>query len=455
LGSFFSTLRAAAAVLLLATACGDDERPNVLLYVADTVRADELACYGNDAIQTPNFDRLADEGILFENAYAQSSWTRTSMASLLTATYPEVHGVEARMDPLSEQLRFLPEILSEAGYSTAAITSNPNIGSAFGFDRGFDDFFELYERRNPGRVRIGEFVTTADEISEVAIEWIDRASEPFFLLILSVDPHSPYEPPDGFDNFGGDYEGPATGASAFINRSDLTRAEQERIRSLYRGEITFNDHAFGMLVDDLKARGLYDRTAVIFASDHGEEFWEHGGRGHGKTLFEEVLRVPLILRLPGGFPAGKRVAAPVELVDVLPTILELCALPMPPQLQGTSLLASPDPDRPIRSRLVLDGAELEAVRLGDRKLIQSPGGTTLFFDLEKDPREQDALPAELGSHQRALQQSIDQSHRASGALRATLGGLEKPAPVQPAELSAEVTRQLERLGYLEAKKGDD
>jgi arylsulfatase A-like enzyme len=423
-----------------------------LLYVADTLRADDLACYGNPLIETPHVDRLAAEGSLFENAYAQSSWTRTSMASLLTSTYPAVHGVEGRMEALAEEMRVLPEMLSEAGYTTAAITGNPNIGSAFGFRQGFDEFFELYERRDAGRVRVGEFVTTADRVSEVAIEWIDRASEPFFLLVLSIDPHSPYEPPPEFDRFGGDYQGSASGKPEFINRLDLSRQDKQRIRALHYGEVAFNDHAFGKLVDDLEARGLYDRTAVIFVSDHGEEFWEHGGRGHGKTLFEEVVHVPLILRLPGRVAAGERVARPVELVDVVPTVLEFSDLPIPADIQGISLLALPAAQRLIQSRLVLDGTEINAVRLGPNKLIEEARGSSKLFDLGRDPGEKESVSEGFGEQRRALERMLVKSRQDNEILRVRLRGSSAPVSVRPDDLSPEVVRELERLGYIETEK---
>ena len=170
-------MRGRALALLVfgwATGCGPATGPpNVLLYVIDTLRADGLACYGNPVVETPAIDRLALEGTLFENAVAQSSWTRASMGSLLTSLYPAGHGAIERYDVLSSGPRLLSEMLQEHGYRTGFITTNPNLGSVFGFDRGFGDFVELYGRRKQGFVRVAELVTRADRVTQRAREWID------------------------------------------------------------------------------------------------------------------------------------------------------------------------------------------------------------------------------------------------------------------------------------------
>ena len=310
---------ALVSLLLVTASCGDpgsvevaappassgqQPAPNIILYVVDTLRADSLGCYGNPVVETPTIDRLAAEGTLFEDAVAPSSWTRPSFASLLSGLPPAVHGVHQRRDKLNRSVELLSERLGERGYATAMITTNPNVGRAFGFDQGFDDFIELYSRkkRGVGLVRPRALVTGSPEATERATEWIYATSGPFFLVILTIDPHSPYAPPSEFDRYGGDYAGEVDGEPKWINSPELAAEDKERIRSLYYGEIAFNDDSLGRLLEHLRATGIEDETVVALTADHGEEFWEHGERGHGKTLYEEVVRVPLIVRFP---PAGK------------------------------------------------------------------------------------------------------------------------------------------------------
>ena len=174
-------------------------RPNVLLYVVDTLRADALRSYGNEAASTPHFDAFAAQGVLFENAWANASWTRASVATLLTGLYPWRHRAEGRLERLPEAVTTLGEVLRAHGYATALVTSNPNVGNVFGFDQAFDRVIELYRRRDPGIVRGSELITPSDVVTAEALEWLRSAGRPFFLVVLSTDPHAPYHPPQSFD----------------------------------------------------------------------------------------------------------------------------------------------------------------------------------------------------------------------------------------------------------------
>jgi arylsulfatase A-like enzyme len=202
----------APSLLWLCLLCGlagcapAQERPNILLYVVDTLRADSLAPYGNPVIETPAATRLAREGTLYERAYAHSSWTRPSIASLLTGRLPGAHRVEGRRDRAAEELRFLPEALAEVGYHTGAIVTNPNVGAFFGFDQGFEEFVELFDHDGEAVVPYQGSRARSDAVTRRAIEWIDSARRPFFLFVLATDPHNPYTPPPGFRDYapGGD-----------------------------------------------------------------------------------------------------------------------------------------------------------------------------------------------------------------------------------------------------------
>lgn len=425
--------------------------PNILLYVVDTLRADALSPYGNPTVETSAIERVAREGTLFERAYAQSSWTRPSMASLLTATYPAVHGVQHLNDVLPEASLLLSEALAGHGYHTAVITSNPNIGTFFGFDQGVDDFIELYTRRSTGRVSVKELVTPADEVVDRALQWLETAREPFLLVVLSIDPHSPYSPPADFDRYGKNQDGRDKGRAPFLNRRDLTKADKQRIQSLYLGEVSFSDHEVGRLMNSLEERGQAEHTIVALTSDHGEQFWEHGERGHGKALWDESVHIPLILRYPPAVPAGNRVAEIVESIDLFPTLMTLAGLSIPDEIDGRDLFA---PREQAESRafssLGLKGARLSSLRDGPWVFImdQVAGRYSLFrSDLSAEeyrdvsgehPERSEALAASLREH---LSKSSERG-------RIQRAGAE-PRQVTPEDLPLDQRQSLKALGYID------
>jgi arylsulfatase A-like enzyme len=445
--------RVAIVVLLLGcpapTEAPSETRPNVLLYVVDTLRADSLGSYGNPKVATPAADRFAREGRLFENAFASSSWTRPSMASLLTGLHPTRHGTERRNASLPPGVRTLAEILSQSGYATAFLTANPNVGSFFGFGRGFDRLVEMYERRQAGRVLPRELIVPSDAITSEAIEWLASAPRPFFLAILTVDPHAPYEPPERFDRYGAADAGPVVGSFPFITREGLSEEDRARIRSLYQGEVSFNDDSFGRLVEPLRMQGRLDSTIAVFTSDHGEEFWEHDGRrGHGNSLSDAVIHVPLVLRYPASPRVGRgvRVARPVQLVDVLPTILELAGIAAPEGLDGRSLLAPvEDAERPVFASLRRMEHHVRAVRAHPWKLVWDlRRGRFDFYDLREEPKEEHPVTAPEGAALAAFERL--QLELARSAREARSGA--KATPDVPDELRD----ALRALGYVDGNE---
>jgi arylsulfatase A-like enzyme len=433
-------------------ACESAPSSNVLLYVADTLpdtlRADSLSIYGNEQAYTPAIRDLAREATIFENAYAQSSWTRASVASMLTGIYPDAHGAESRDDRLPELVTLLSEHFDRHGYSTGAIVTNPNVGSFYGFDRGYDEFIQLYARRGAGHVMSNELVARADEVTRRAIEWIESAPHPFFLFVLTVDPHWPYSPPPAFDRYAGNYQGPVRDGEASLMRSDPESLNRERIRASYDSEVSFNISEFGNLVSHLRDTELLDRTTVVFASDHGEEFWEHGGQYHGRTLFEESIRIPLILRCPGGGSAGRRVADRVEAIDLFPTLLELAGLPVPDGVDGRSLLhPTPRSEQTVYATLDLDEYMVRSVVAGPWKLIvDAQQGTRRLFQLEADPAETRDVSAEHPERVADLESTLGERRQTHRARRESLLG---GAPGSPPELPDDARATLEALGYIE------
>ena len=374
------------------------EQTNVLIYLIDTLRADHLGLYGYELDTSPNLNAFAREGIVFTNARAQSSWTRSSVASIFTGLHPRSHSVNGRIDKLSPHALTLSTLLGASGYQTAGIIANGNVSKNFGFELGFDSYVHLHERRTR------EIHVLSDAVNEMALSLLDRrdTNRPFFLYLHTVDPHDPYTPRSPYrERFveAPQYPDLVRLKALFAEgvHPDDVRAVSEELRALYDAEIAFNDDQFGVLVRRLKERGLYDSTLIIVVSDHGEEFQDHGGWGHGNTLYDEQLAIPLVMKLPDQRHAGQVVDRPAQHVDLMPTILSLLGLPIPPDVQGKSMWppsATTPEDRGTASvaYLNLDGRAMESLQLDALKIIRylTPHETASqveVFDLESDPAE--------------------------------------------------------------------
>lgn len=423
-------------------------RPNVLVYLIDTLRRDGLGCYGHPDPVSPHIDAFASGGIVFERAVAQSPWTRPSVASVFTGLWPRRHGVNRIEDALSSEVTTLAELLREAGYGTHGVIANSSVARAFGFDRGFDGY---------GRPPDGRWWSTA--VNEAAFAWLDhRADErPFFLYLHTVDPHAPYDPPpDVRARFAPTVPDDGRGRLSWLKRLGrgeipVTSALVRDLRSLYDAEVAANDASFGDLLAGLRRRGLLNDTAIVLLSDHGEEFFEHGGWDHGKTLHTEVLDVPLIARLPG-LPEGLRVRHLAQHVDLLPTLLSYLRLPVPAGLDGRDLLPligdpgaarDTDPtgeDAAVYSYLDSGPIRAAAVTSGPWRYVdsRSPRGGAALYDRERDAGERHDV---LGEH------PVE-----GGFLGARLRARElAPGPAAdavPAIMDEELQRELRALGYL-------
>jgi arylsulfatase A-like enzyme len=433
--------------------------PNVVLYIIDTLRADHLQAYGYPRPTSPRIDGLAREGLTFERAYAHSVWTKPSVGSLLTGRLPDEHGAIDDVARLGPDVPQIATLLRRAGYRTFGFQANGGVGRLFGFDRDYDYFLgspDLWEGLDKHQVStVGSRI-----VHEKILAQADRLREPFFLLVQTGDPHSPYEPRDPFRTFvkGSPFDGlgwaeglARWSAASFHRQGEEYRLLQEYMVGLYDGEIRHNDLQFGRLLDFLKQRGVYDRTAVFLTADHGEDQTDRGPEvGHGTTFWEHVARVPLIFKPPGRTRAA-RVATPVQHVDVLPTILDMAGQGRPDGLAGDSLfdaaggLLGPRPirisrfrDREIR-RLEWEG---RAVIVGPWKLIHDDVRRARYalYDLARDPRESDNLwdPRE------------PQAPVAFRALHAEL--IRRPAgpaaAPPPATLPESLREELRALGYV-------
>ena len=420
-------------------------RPNVVIFLADTLRADYLGAYGHAAPTSPRLDAFAREAVLFEDAWAQATWTRSAVASIFTGLHVGSHGVDREDRVLPDAAQTLAEVLRAAGYKTGAFVANHLLGGRFGFSQGFEAW-------NPGpRTLYG--APAADLVRE-ALAFVDSAPRPFFLYVHTMEPHAPYTPSEeDLRPFAGEAYAGATDTRALLREGQLgmlAPAGLRFLRSRYEGEVHQNDRAFGGLLDGLRARGLDGNTVVVFTADHGEEFLEHGGTEHGKTLYQELVRVPLVVRVPGG-TAGVREKGTVQQIDLMPTVLGLAGVATPPALTGRDLsdrlagAAGPAVTAPVlfsEERFAV--VDKMAARSGDLKLIFNNDGPALWrakshlelYDLARDPLERTNLAASRPIAVAFLERRLEAFRKAQA------GGA-----AQSVALSADEREQLRALGY--------
>jgi len=461
-------LVAAAAVLAAERPAhvGAGRAYNVLLISLDTLRAGHVHCYGYGRDTSPNLDKLAEEGVLFENVTAASSWTVPSHMSLFTSLYPSVHGVEDTKKRLGEGVPTMAEILSKHAYTSAAFVTGPSLNHAMGFHRGFglyDDFtVALMHETNvlddldvtkPGVNQ----VPTNHVVTKLASAWLkNHAGKKFFLFVHYWDCHNDYIPPVPYERkFDPDYKGAVTGRGLDgARRSELERRAspeaKKHLIALYDGEVAHSDAHVGRLLQALGELKLSERTLVIVFSDHGEGFWEHGKLLHGYGLQEELVHVPLLMRLPKVLPAGLRVKGNASHVDVLPTALGLLGLPKPKVMHGVDLWGvcrgkGVIPSRPIFSELNIGACNTKAIRWGPYKMIQEVGKPVGPLLVVRDGKETEAATAgPEDDAMRRLQGELAAALRAGPSAATSPERLAKPS--NPDE---ETLRLLRSLGYVQ------
>jgi arylsulfatase A-like enzyme/Flp pilus assembly protein TadD len=394
---------------------------NILLITLDTTRADHLGCYGYKPAKTPNLDRLAREGIRFARVYCPAPLTLPSHASIMTGLYPVTHGVRNNGHDLPSGIRTLAEILKGRGYSTAAFVSSFSVDSRFGLDRGFDVYDDTFRSELPFKTQNAE--RRAEETLARFSRWLENnGKNRFFGWVHYYDPHLPYDPPSPYkEEFDGDP---------------------------YDGEIAYMDQYVGAVLERLKEKGILERTIIVIAGDHGEGLGDKVEIGHGIFLYEETLRVPLILYNPAGFPRSQVIESQVRLVDVAPTILELIGLKNDAAgMTGQSLVAwlrgksRKDLDSLVETfypRENFGWSELVGLVSGRWKYIQSPRPE--LYDVKNDPGEREDQYASSAGKAGELKKMLEQELLASSAGNRSAG--ERTA-VRP-----EDQERLRSLGYL-------
>ncbi len=424
-----------------------DKRVNIILITLDTTRADSLGCYGYTRDTSPCLDEFAKESVLYTRALAPSSWTLSSHASLFTGKFTYSHG--ARHDPegafnlgialdpdnqdynrhrarsISSQEHTLAQILKAAGYATCAVVSGPWLKRIFGLNKGFDIYYDYGITVLNGK--------RARQVTSQARSMLKRMStRPFFLFLNYFDPHFPYNPPGNYFHASLPEDG----------RPSQSHSSYENMKALYDGEIRYMDDYIGHLFNDLKALGFYDTSWIIVTSDHGELFGEHGLMGHGNTLYQEELQIPLIVKYPAGEARARRDDRVVQLIDILPMILDRLDIPLPPDIQGNvpsridhPIFAEAYP-LPFHDKYQGDW---RALYTGNFKFLWNSMGKNLLFNLKDDPGETVNL----------IERDRKKAQAMGSSMEKLLASLPKPTSAGPRQKIDGQTREaLKSLGYL-------
>ena len=436
---------------VLASSAAKLVKPNLILISIDCLRSDHLGTYGYERNTSPNLDRFAEDGVVFETAVSTSSWTLPTHMSMLTGLLPSFHGA-TKWEKLDRSVHYLPEILANNGYQTTGVASWVYVSQIYGFERGFDVYRVL---ENP----------TSRDVVDAAIEQLrTKNGQNHFLFMHLLDPHWPYLPPNEFLERFGPRPRDISDLQDLVIRAEPPPSETERdeIIRLYDGEIAFTDQELGRFFGELKSLGLYDDSLIIVTADHGEAFYEHGHWQHSQTLYEEVIRIPMIVKWPGDGLKG-RIRAQVSQVDVFPSVLQAAGIE-PPATEAFSLRDLADAERPVsEGRVVMSEVTWRSpnetsmkvsFRTGRMKFLATlsgPVGDDLgvseirqeeLYDLAGDPDERTNLAAERSEELASFQNRVRSFIDGARALRSTRQG-------QQIELDEEILERLRALGYVD------
>ena len=432
----FLCRRFVCLVILAGSSLASFAKPvNIILITLDTTRADRMGFLGSKRGLTPNLDFLAGQAAVFARAYSQVPLTTPSHATILTGTYPQFNHVSDLGSPLAKDLPYLPDILRQHGYRTAAFVGSqvldPKSAAAPGFDRGFETYDAPFHIRGPGEDRYHSVERRGMTVVDSALGWLNQHPQgPFFLWLHFYDPHDPYDPPPPF--------------------------KAQYSASPYDGEIAYVDSAIGKLLTTLRSRGLYDQTLIVVVADHGEAFGEHGEWSHGLFLYDETIHVPLVIKLPATGSIHSLIEARVGLIDIAPTLLQKVGIVAPAAMQGTSLLGLMKPtssgdanaaksdagaqDRPEYAETdypyrAFGWSSLRAWRAGKYLYIDAPQRE--LYDQAQDPEAAHNLAKSAPSVSDTMAAQLDDLRRKTGRA----GQTEVAITPRQAE-------QLQALGYV-------
>lgn len=443
-------------------ALGSDGAPlarNVVVLTIDTLRASKLRPYNRRSrVRTPALTRFAEQGVVFERAQTPENWTKPAVASILTSLFPATHGAKNDSSRLPQSALTLGEVYKEHGFTTASFLANGYVSRAFGFDQGWDHYTNyIRERKN----------TNASNVFGEAADWIEEhKDERFFVYIQTIDPHVPYDPPDEFlqmyDPRGDSYTGQVQNRRTHLLLEDAKRrpprvtfneSDVTRLEALHDGEISYHDRHFQAFLAKLEEWGLTENTIFVVTSDHGEEFNEHGSWGHGHSIFQELLHVPLIVRYPGVAQTGHRVPQVVSTMGIAPTVLEATGHEIPGAFEGRTLMPFVRGSEAPGPWLAFSDFQenRRVLRARDWKLVLRSSLSYVLFNLARDPGEQDDV--EPRRHPIAMRylrvhsgQLLGVSNRAGWL---TGGGGRSSVQAETADMNLELCQQLVAIGYMD------
>ncbi len=372
---------------------------NAVVLLVDTLRASKLRPYNPQSrVRTPVFDELVSHGVLFERAQSQENWTKPSVASVLTGLTPMTHQAKTTEARLSTNVEMVSETLNAANFATGTFLANGYVSDRFGFNQGWD-FYTNFIRENRS--------TRAEDVFREAGNFIEQhKDERFFVYIQTIDPHVPYDPPaeylamyDTRTDYAGQVQARMT--ADLLERAKRTppgvtfdASDVRRLEALHDGDISYHDHFLGEFMTRLRTLGVADDTLLVITSDHGEEFNDHGSWGHGHSVYQELLNVPLFVHRPGVVPEGERRPQTVSTLSVSPTVISALGVDGLAHAEGRSLwqetLGAPAPGFSVAFSEFAD--DRRVIRAGRYKLIVRANTRTAFFDLETDPHEEHDLP---------------------------------------------------------------
>jgi choline-sulfatase len=425
---------------------------NAIVFLVDTLRADKLSAYRSQSrVRTPGLNTFVQGATVMENARSQENWTKPSVATLLSSLLPWQHNTVSGDDVLPESVELMPELLQKRGYYTGAFITNGYCSDKFGFKQGWRTYRNYIREGRPN---------TAKHVAADVLDWLDHRpkDQPFFLYVHTIDPHVPYKPPQQFLTFydAQPYAGPIdfTKAGDVLERIKIGRIrpndrDREHLMALYDAEISYHDVHFAAMMQGLKQRGLEDDTMVVVTADHGEEFWDHGSVGHGHSVYDELLHVPLIVRVPGVTGNGARVPDAVGLVDVMPTVLDALGEKIPEQLVGRSFLPElrGEPDHAPRAAVSGFFRAWRTLVTGRLKLVQHGTERAALYDVKSDPGETKDLageqPIALAYTRGLLGLTLAEDAGDDDALRAA-----RNHDAARTAIDAQTEAQLKALGYV-------
>ena len=429
---------------------------NVVVVVIDTLRADKLRPFNPQTrVKTPAIDQFASDGAVFELAQAPENWTKPSVASILTGLHPQTHQQKTGDAALPSSAELLSEHLQGEGFATGGFIANGYVSDRFGFDQGWDDYTNYIRE---------EKSTEAKDVFDDAGNWIEAHKDGrFFAYIQTIDPHVPYDPPGKYlqmydpSEYAGQIRPRMTGdllEKAKRNPPQVVfdARDKRQLEALHDGEITKHDHFFGAFLERLSELGLANDTLIVVTSDHGEEFDDHGSWGHGHSVYQELLHVPLMFRLPNRVPAGTKVGEAVSTLDISATVTDLLGVPAMAHNEGHALVGLMLGEAPSQPAVAFSDFQDDrrVITTGRWKLILRGNLTSTMFDLVADPMEKNQLDASafpIGRRysRMLLGQFLGASDRGDWLSAEQKGGTQLER--ENAEMDDTIRDQLRALGY--------